>query len=545
MKNIKKILFLFFLTLCACTDLEIESENFPTSANFLTDEVELQIATNSAYSNLVFSYTVGRTPTGDEFVPSLLLTDTFTDIGFHRQDGEIQATNEGRRSSAYEYLNRYWNNYYRGIAKCNNILDNLGNPNDVDAEFLNNIEGQVRTLRAFYYFNLAVLWGDVPLYESTPSPGESNFPITPQTEIMAFAVSELETAIPLLSETKVNPSLLNRYSAHAILARVALQVKDYVKAKDAANLVINEGGYELFSDYRNLFTHVGEGSNETVLSVQYEKGIKTHGSVQSMGPRRSGGDGWSVIIPTRDLVDSYETINGLPVDEDPLFNPLDPYQNRDPRLTQSIFTNGDIDEAYDPDFQFFVKPGIDVKDVTNPAATFSGFSWKKYVDADGLADRRNVDLDIMVIRLAEIYLILAESELETGNVAEAANAMNIVRQRAGLPNLTSLDETDIRKVLRRERKVELAGEGMRLYDIRRWEIGELVMPGKIYGRALDLEAWEKNFQVPNVDESGHITYDDESGFQKAMGSGTRTFSAETDYLWPYPQSEIDANEGID
>lgn len=544
MKTFKYVSLAILLIFNSCAKLDIDSENSPTSNSFITNQAELQLAMNAVYLNSVATF-YSSTPTGDGFITSNAVMDCFTDTAFFRADGEIQATNEGRQNSAFGFLETYWNTYYQGIAKCNNILDNIGNAEGVDQSFLDNVEGQALFFRSYFYFHLAMLWGDVPLYLTSPAAGESNFPPSSQAEIYEQVIADLQMAITQLPESNEHPTVVNRYTAKAFLSRVALQIKDYPTVIAAANDVLANGGYELVDDYRTLFTHARENNSEEIFSLGFTDGIRVHASVQVAGPRRSGGDGWSIFIPTRDMIDSYETINGLPIDEDPSFDPVNPYENRDPRLNMSVFTNGNIDEFYDPNFQFFVKPGIEVADVTNAAASYSGFCWKKYIDAEGLADPRNVNLDIMLIRLAEVYLNLAEAQLETGDVAGAVSSLNTVRERSNMPNVTLSDQNEVRKILRRERKVELAGEGFRLMDIRRWRIGEFVMPGKIYGRALDLEAWNKNFQTPDIDEYGHVTYADESGFQRAMGSGSRTFNPEQDYLWPYPQDEIDANDGID
>ncbi len=237
---------------------------------------------------------------------------------------------------------------------------------------------------------------------------------------------------------------------------------------------------------------------------------------------------------------------------------MNPYENRDPRLNASIFTNGNSDSAFDPSFTFYVNPDSTAyADVTSAAASYSGFVWKKYVDAIGLADNRNVGLDIIQIRLAEMYLIVAEANIEnpSGDLATARNALNEVRARAygaaasetgAYPAVITDDRTELRRLVRRERKVELAGEGFRLIDIRRWEIAEDVLPGKIYGRALSIDAWNKNFQVPMIDDAtGHVVYADESGFEQVMGAGTRSFNPATDYFWMIPLSEVDANDEIE
>uniref|UniRef100_UPI003593A1C3 RagB/SusD family nutrient uptake outer membrane protein n=1 Tax=Persicitalea sp. TaxID=3100273 RepID=UPI003593A1C3 len=338
----------------------------------------------------------------------------------------------------------------------------------------------------------------------------------------------------------------------------ALYQQDYATAATQAQEVIANGGYALYPNYRTLFTHAGENNEEVIFSAGYLTNVKDLGLVQLLGPRRSGGDGWSILIPTRDLADSYETVNGLPIDEDPAFDPLNPYMNRDPRLNASIFTNGNIDPVFDPGFTYYVNPdSTNYADVTSAAASYSGFVWKKYVDATGLVDRINVGLDIIQIRLAEMYLIVAEANIENpaGDLTAARNALNEVRARAygvaasetdAYPAVTTDNRDELRRILRRERKVELAGEGLRLIDIRRWEIAEDVLPGKIYGRALSIDAWNNNFQVPMIDDAtGHVVYADESGFEKAMGAGTRSFNPATDYFWMIPLSEVDANDQID
>ncbi len=556
MKNIIYIVCISLLTMLSCDDiLDKDPLTAPTSENVLSTSREVQLALYSAYDHVDFSWDFSD---ANEHSGTLNL-DTFTDISWNRSDGGIQTITEGNMSNEIFILERYWNNYYQGIGKVNFILDNLDRASaTTDAATLQQFEGEAKFLRAYYYYMLTALYGDVVLQVTSPTADESGFALSGQDAVLAQVNADLDDAITLLSPEETTKNEANQYTARALKARVALYQQDYTTAASQAQEVIAGGGYGLYPNYRELFTHSGENSAEIIFSAGYLTNVDDLGLVQLLGPRRSGGDGWSIIIPTRDLVDSYETVNGLPIDEDPVFDPRNPYANRDPRLNASIFTNGNSDPVFDPGFTFYVNPdSTNYADVSSAAASYSGFVWKKYVDGIGLADRRNVGLDIIQIRLAEMYLIVAEANIEnpSGDLTTARNALNEIRARAyavpasetsEYPSVSSNDREELRRTLRRERKVELAGEGLRLIDIRRWRIAEEVLPGKIYGRALSAEAWEENFQVPMIDNAtGHVVYADESGFERGMGAGTRSFNPATDYFWLVPLSEVDANDQID
>ena len=556
MKNLFYIFLTVLLTLPACQDvLDKDPLTAPSSGNVLSTERELQLALYSAYDHVDNDW---EFCCGADYSGTLIL-DNFTDIAWNRSDGGIQNIAEGNMSNELSVLERYWDNYYQGIAKVNFIIDNLNRAAaTTDEATLGQFEGEAKFLRAFYYYMLTTLYGEVVLLTTTPSAEETGFPLSSQEAVLAQVNQDLDEAIALLSEEEATKNEANQYTARALKARVALYQQDYATAASQAQAVIDNGGYALYPDYRTLFTHEGENNEEVIFSAGYVSNIRDLGLVQLWGPRRSGGDGWSIVIPTRDLVDSYETVNGLPVDEDPAFDPMNPYESRDPRLDASIFTNGNTDAVFDPDFTFYVNPdSTDYADVTSVAASYSGFVWKKYVDATGLANRRDVGLDVILIRLAEMYLIVAEANIENpaGDLAVARNALNQVRARAyevdasntdAYPAVTTDDREELRRILRRERKTELAGEGLRLIDIRRWEIAEDVLSGKIYGRALSIDAWNNNFQVPMIDDAtGHVVYADESGFEQVLGAGTRSFNPATDYFWLIPLSEVDANDQID
>jgi len=554
MKLYKFILISALLFVFGCEDvLDKEPSNAPSSATVFVNADEIQLGLNSAYNHLDYKYVWF----GSFEYSTALVLDAFSDIGWNRSDGGIQKIGEGEMNPDISILNTMWTNYYVGIAKANNILDNLDRAiGNIDPTELDGFQGEAMFIRAYLYYYLTALFGDVVLHTSVPEAGISDFPLTSQADVLAQVRSDIDDAIALLPEAESSKNRANKYTALALKARVALYMEDFSAAAEAAREVINSGNYALYGNFREMFTHAGENNEEVILSSGALRGFNDFAAVYLYGPRNTGGDGWSVVIPLRELVDSYETINGLPVDEDPSFDPTQPYENRDPRLKATVFTNGDTDPYYDPDFVFFTDPSKNTPDVTNAAATYSGFVYKKYVDEVGAVDGSNVGVDVILMRLAEMYLILAEANIEGGlDINEAISALNEVRARAygvnvnetsAYPAVSATDLNELRRILRRERKVELAGEGFRLIDIRRWRIAEKVMPGKLYGRALTPEAWSKTFQIPQIDdETGKVRYADESPFEKALGAGTRRFDPSVDYFWMIPQSEVDANEALE
>lgn len=234
------------------------------------------------------------------------------------------------------------------------------------------------------------------------------------------------------------------------------------------------------------------------------------------------------FVPTKQVVDAYQMVNGKDI-SDPTrgFDPKNPYKDRDPRLHYSIFLlgqqlpNGGI---YDP------RPGSGTADAIGFAenSTATGFNVKKYLDIEDLDQPSNCGINIIFIRYAEVLLTYAEGMIESNSIdASVIEAINQVRSRpdVNMPpigNVTSQEE--LREIVRNERLVELAFEGLRYFDIRRWRVAEEVIPGIIYG----------------------MTYTDGSGNLKSVSlpGFLKVFHVQRDYLWPIPQREIELNHNL-
>ncbi|HLR31430.1 MAG TPA: RagB/SusD family nutrient uptake outer membrane protein, partial [Fodinibius sp.] len=207
----------------------------------------------------------------------------------------------------------------------------------------------------------------------------------------------------------------------------------------------------------------------------------------------------------------YEMKNGMEIDEQGSgYDPSNPYDNRDPRLRYSMFVYGDElpdGQTYDP------RPGLGGADdiMRSFTTTSTGFNIKKYVNDEDLADPTNCGINIILQRYAEILLTYAEAKIELGEIDQSVyNAINEVRQREDvmMPVIdnTGQSQNELREIVRHERKVELAFEGLRYFDIRRWEIAPEVMNGPIRGITsvqntyADQSDWEvTDFSSENVD----------------------------------------------
>lgn len=519
----------------------------PATQNFYSTANELDLAIYAAYNGLVFLW---RTNGGG--YPSAFIFDLTTDIGWNR--GGVQGINDlanGQANARNTTAQLVWKNHYQAIARANNILDKMEKAREnTTPAFFNQIEGEARFIRAYLYHQLIELYGDVPLVTTQIGFDEAQIARTPKSEIATFLLTELEE---IAAKLPVNypSSLTGRATQGAALslkARIALYNEQWDTAIDAAQRVINLGTYSLHNDYETLFTKASQNNTETIFDYRYQTGAQTHGLHQFQGTRMMGS--WSVPIPLQALVDSYECTDGLTIDQSPLYDPANPFENRDPRLDQTVLRSG---AAYDdvifdthPDHTTTIRVStgetVTNTDVTNRFASFSGYVWRKYLDPAYLERLREVDLNIILMRYAEVLLTYAEAKVEKGDIdASVLDAINQVRQRptVDMPAITSTNQSTLRTIVRRERKVELAYEGLRLFDIRRWGIADDVLTTPALGRPNGDYSLQG---VPVFDEFGHPHYDAYQAVLKQVEE--RNFNAGKNYLWPIPASELLLNTAL-
>ncbi|MEN7548005.1 RagB/SusD family nutrient uptake outer membrane protein [Rapidithrix thailandica] len=521
-KFIYILLSLFLLSACQDDFLDRTPGDQISSEIFFTQEKDFLFALNAVYDAL----------DGE----ALLWYESWTDnakTNHSWNPGFYMARGSGDASDGF--VASQWGRYFSAIQGANRIINNIDKPEHFDPDVKAEVLGQAKFLRAYFYHEVTMLFGNVPLLLESITPEEAKeVSKTSQTEILSFLARELSEAEAMLpvSYSDTEKGRATKGAALALKARILLFNHNYAEAAEAAEAVINLNTYELYPDYFKLFTsYEAEYSNENVFDAQYNGEDNVDNWITQNWAAQSGG-GWSVTTPTRSLVDAYECTDGLPIDKSPLYDWENPYENRDPRLAMSILYPGRewLGGVYN------TVPGATYpgKDVVNGDAlgdgygqewnkTKTGYNWLKNLRLEDLGTDNVWDGagNVYLIRYAEVLLTYAEAKIEAGSIdASVLEAINTVRDRAGMPAVTTTDQAALREIVRRERRVELAFEGLRLFDIRRWKVAEEVLNTKVFG----------------------IYYvNTESGERDSLFVEERSFNKERDYLWPIPQEEIDVS----
>lgn len=441
--------------------------------------------------------------------------------------GDYDGFTRGLATSRWGVSQSLWQDDYICIRRANRFLENVDKV-FADAGLKERMKLEARALRAYYHMELMMLYGDIPLLTSSLKPEENNQSRTPKEQVYDFVVSELETCAELLPETYTNADRTRITSGicWALLSRLGLFHKDYELAKTASKKIIDSGVYKLWKNtanmeasYSELFSYTGELNNERIFFK--EQGASN--AWTSFAPYGIGGE--TYLSPTNVAVDNYETKEGNTIYElgpdslaiyrkDPIHK-----NRRDPRLSASVFVPNEkflgqytLDPFYSP---------ADKIGMTKSTAT--GYWIKKYIDARD-QQKKSGELDFMIIRYAEILLTYAESKIELNewNDPETLSAINEVRARAAMPAVNTAkynSQERMRTLIRRERQAELAFEGGRYFDIRRWGIDNEVMNGQVYGAT-----------NPATGEIVEVQM--------------RKYNRNREYLWPIPQTETSTNPNM-
>jgi len=435
-----------------------------------------------------------------------------------------------------------WNDMYKGIRRCNDYMANIGKITPADEVKVNRFTAEVRTLRCYFYSRLVGCFGDVPLITTPIGISESKTLVrTPVSEIYDFIYKEISDAVNYLPETTNEKGRITKGAALSILARTMLfaagnvtgtdaqSATYYERAKTAADAVISLGVYSLLPHYKDLFNYENENNREVIFDKQFMKDLYSNAVMNNFGAVSLGNNG-SRMSPTSVLLNEYETINGKKITDDPTYDPMNPYENRDPRLSYTLYTPGDPlpnGSVYDS------RPGwSNSADVIGASYQVSktGVLPKKYINAEdiGQSNRTNCGINLILFRYAEVLLTAAEARIELNIESEKAlQYINEVRQRpdVNMPPLSGItDQNALREAVRHERMVELGLEGNRFFDIRRWKIAETVC---------------------NMDRVTGMQYaDKESGELIIVTTDYKKKFTKRDYLWPIPYNERQLNTNL-
>ena len=510
-------LFVFWLLIgCQPELLETLPNDRISSGIFWETESDAKFAANAVYPTLDSLNIVAY-----DGITDLLHTNRSFENDHDLERGFIAADN-GR------FLDE-WEATYTAIRRANDFMDNVDRVESDDPEVINTLKGEVMTIRAYHYIKLVMLFGDVPLVTTGIGIEEGrNIARTPMEEVWDFIAEELDQAATWLPLE--NNGRITKGAANGLKARAMLFAGRYQEAVESASKVMESGTYSLYPSYYDLFQYEGEGNEEVILERQYASGINMHNIYAALAPwSQIGGSAGSRYVPTAKMVDMYEMTNGLAIDEPGSgFDPFNPYENRDPRLKYAVFVKGTQlpdGDVYDP------TPGGGGSDPVGETiyATSTGFNVRKYVDEEDFENPATSGLNIILLRYAEVLLTYAEAKIELGEIDQSVyEAINAVRQRqsVNMPIVTpgnASSQVEMRDVVRKERAIELAFEGLRLFDIRRWGIAEEVMQGIPKGMRYVEDGVVKQVELTGVE---------------------RVFNPGRDYLWAIPQRERELNPNL-
>ncbi|GAA4279623.1 RagB/SusD family nutrient uptake outer membrane protein [Gaetbulibacter aestuarii] len=507
----KKILIifgvLFAVTSCGKEFIERSSPTEIAENNFWQSEQDAFLALNGVYSALQSKSLYGGNLNGWQGFAGF---DGLGDNAFNQYKWEgLGVFMEGTADPSSGPLNQIWNDSYTGIARVNQVIKNVQTISEdlVDAETKKQLLGQGYFLRGLLYFNLAVYFEDAPLITEPQTLDEAYVPKNTYDEIIAQVREDLKFASANLPEAY--PDNLYGYATKGAALGLFARVQLYNKVYDGPDGVLDLTqqamglGYSLDPDYAGLFTPEKEQSPEIVFSVRFLRGAATQNGETFSGTYQ--GTPKVDQRPMPNLVNDYYCTDGLPVTTSPLFNPADERDNRDPRAIATIYFKGD--QYYDNPVKIF------------PGNGPTGYGMRKYIrrgpDAEGNASFGEGSQDFYVIRYADILLMRAEAMAETGDVAGATALVDQIRARVNMPSVESVEgavgQQEMIQIVRHERRVELALEGLRFMDLKRW--GEI-----------------------------------EEGFNRAIadpvGPYNPSYQGKKSEVFPIPQNEIDVNPNL-
>lgn len=512
----------------SCNELDLAPTNKFTDLNYWTSDAKASAVLSKAYSQMM---------TSNYFFADERLSDNLYE---GRGNSDEKLITSGQANTTLQRFSDDWKQCYAGIKTCHTLLENIDRVPDMDEALKSRMMAEARFIRAMLFFRLANHYGDVPLFDHAISIEEANtIARSPKSEVIDFVRSELNAIVetlPTVQEySESNRGRITKGAVMTLLARTYLYENNFQQVATICEKIINGeyGEYALFPSYSGLFLPENEYNCEVILDMGYLVNIRTwmemyDGIPLSVGGRVNG------FAPTQELVDDYIMMNGKAINEAGSgYKEDDPYINRDPRLTATIvyhgyqWTDGDGKTS-----TIYIKPGssadagaANLDEYVGPGqnSTATGYYIRKWFDPTA-PEGMNSGLNLILMRYADVLLMYAEAKEELGQMDESVwnKTIRPIRERAGFKDADALNYPstgDLRTIVRRERRCELAIEGLRLYDIRRWKTIEDVLNGYPHGARF----------------AANDTY---------IQLDKRSFNPERDYLFAIPQSQRDINKSL-
>lgn len=529
MKSINKFIGMVLcsgvlLTSCSDSFLQRDSLTESSTNTFWQTSDDALMALASCYDALQSKelYNSGQYELGP------LYMDCITDNGGHfNWSGWMEGYDMamGIHNPSSSIISSFWKDSYEVISRCNVLISNIDRV-DMDASLKATYLAEAKTLRALMYINLTCTYQDVPFLTEPLTIDNAECEKSDRATIVNSIMIDLKEAAEVLPK-EASRGHVTKGAALALLGRVALYNEKWDEAIAAYQEVMGLG-YTLHPDYAELFTQAGETASEIIFAVRYEG--------PGMGEGASFNAHWNTPLEamngTIDLADAFYCTDGKPttdtkiaeMKEDGTLDVSKPnpahFEDRDPRLYTTLFVPGMLWNG---------KGGVD-ETASNPyanvyggaAASLSTVYVYKYFDPTDTANSWDNGQDFYVVRYAEVLLSLAEAMVRKGSYAysDVTALVNQVRQRVDMPTVEevegmALSKDELLEVIKHERRVELAFEGLRLFDLYRWK--------------------ELDKAVENI-EKERTTY--------GLAYEARKFNGERDYVWPLPTAELDTNKKL-
>ena len=531
-KHISWVVLLFLTTVTSCKKLDLVPTDRFTDVNYWTSTEKANSILNTAYSQMFNS-------------SRFFLNEALSDNAYNgRGDNEgVASIASGTYDASLGRIKSEWNDHYSGIKTCNLFLDNVDRIENMDPALKARMKGEARFLRAFQYFQLMTWFGDVPLFDKDITLEESlSIGRSPRAEVLAFILSELDAAIEALplntAYAQADRGRITKGAALGLKARVYLYEGRWQDVATTCEAIMsgNNGSYSLFNSYAGLFLPQNENNSEVLLDFQFDPVNRTYNHLFDFVPI-SVGARLNALAPTQELVDSYLMTNGRTINEAGSgYDAEDPYVNRDPRMTATIvYHNYNWTRPDGTSKTIYIKPGTDPDDTkmdeyaAGGVSSPTGYYLRKYYDPTSLTNFVS-GLNLILIRYADVLLMYAEARNELGTMDESVwnQTLRALRNRAGFVDPValnfnaSLGQDGLRTAIRNERRTELAMEGLRVFDIRRWKTAEVVLNGWAHGA---------KFGPASID-NGYIR------------ANLRVFDPGKHYLWPIPRDERNLNPNL-
>lgn len=545
MKSLKKYIFagVALTMMASCSDF---LDTLPSDA--LTPETTWKTE-QDAQKFLIGCYD------GWEKGEELLYMDCASDFGYNNFQWEgYKDFGNGTLSQANPGTNFY---DYTIIRRCNTLLENIDKIAFSDEKVKKDLIAQARVIRAYRYFKMNWLYGGVAQIGNYGSAQEAQVERATEAQIREFIHTELDECTSDLSEKPAARGRIAQGAALAIRMREALYYGDWQVAKEKAQAIIdlskkNGNLYELekgADGYSRLFQVAGQDSKEIILAVQYINSTKPLGVIGQM--YNNGDGGWSSIVPTYQLIDTYEMKSGLTITESGSgYDPAHPFKNRDPRLALTVIYPGADYIKADGTKAVFNTLDKTVDGSANANfmmaadnASKTGLTWNKYLGPiTQYADIWKSNACPIVFRYAEVLLTWAEAENELNGPSEDVYAkIDEVRTRVGMPevdrNKYNSKET-LRELIWRERGVEFAGEGIRRADILRWKTSDgKMLAEKVLNVTLERRVGTVDMKGSDPESRATIKQDASAADKKIED---RKFEKKNRYF-PFGQEVLDKN----